>query len=117
MGGLQFCRSLIILYLKSNKSKNKSKTGVVISLRYEIIEILVNGRKIVGYKLRDIYGTVSNYSLEQALKLAKQGLIVNATYNKYRQGLDGVNGIKLSALKRTQYTRKLGQSNHESIDI
>ena len=85
-------------------------------LRYEIIEILVNGRKIVGYKLRDIYGIVSNYSLEQALKLAKQGSIVNATYNKYRKGLDGVNGIKLSALKRTQYTGKLGQSNHESID-
>lgn len=85
-------------------------------LRYEVVEILVNGRKVVGYKLRDIYGTVSNYSFEQALKLAKQGSIVNATYNKYRQGLDGTRGIKLSALKRTQYTGKLGQSNHELMD-
>lgn len=86
-------------------------------MRYEVIEVLVNSRRVVGYRLRDTYGIISNYSLEQALKLAKQGSIVNATYNKYRQGLDGARGIKLSALKRTQYTGKLGQSNYELIDI
>lgn len=73
-------------------------------MRYKILKRILSGQRTIGYQLLCESGGTVNISKEQTLEAAKQGLIVNAEYNRRTNSLSGTLDTDLRRLPIMQAT-------------
>lgn len=52
-------------------------------IQYSVVRLIVNNKRTVGYTLVDTNGKIGNYSLADCLDMARKGLIVGVSIQKY----------------------------------
>lgn len=77
-------------------------------MKYKLIRKVNHGKMLIGYELQQENGNIVNMLKSEVLKLAHQGLIVNAVYNARSKSLSGSSGTDLRRLPTVQYKELKG---------
>ena len=85
------------------------------TMRYKIIGRVIKGRETVGYRLIGEDKKERIVSKEDLIKAVKQGLVVNAVYNKATGGIGGIKGVDLRSLPVIRHIDVMNSKKDKAI--
>ena len=85
------------------------------TMRYKIIGRVIKGRETVGYRVIGEDKKERIISKEDLIKVVKQGLVVNAVYNRSTKTIGGIKGVDLRSLPVIRYIDVMNSKKDKAI--
>ena len=77
-------------------------------MRYKIIGRVIKGRETIGYRVLGEDKKERIVSKGDLIKAVKQGIVVNAVYNRSTKTIGGIKGVDLRSLPVIRYSKLIG---------